>query len=151
MKEQAEGLQTEIEYIKAILIDKTNAKPEEDDNVSCAPSEKELKDYSGKLQAELLNSDQTIAIQKAMNLPKEHIRFKKLDADPTAKLQTPGAVAKKKISLVGADGSKPPLKLTTKGPIKIIPKDQGDPRASATGLPLKIGERRSSQVKMTML
>ena len=57
MKEQAEGLQSEIEDIKGILLNKTAAKPEEDDAVSCAPSEKELKDYSSKLQAELLNSD----------------------------------------------------------------------------------------------
>lgn len=87
-----------------------------------------------------------------MNLPKDHIRFKKLDVDPTAKLQTPGAGAKKKISLVGTESSKPPLKLTTKGPIKIIPKDQADPRASSAAHPLKIGEKRpSSQVKMAML
>ena len=119
--------------------------------MSCAPSEKELKDYSSKLQAELLNSDRTISIQKAMNLPKDHVRFKKLETDPTAKLQTPGAAGKKKISLVGADGSKPPLKLTTKGPIKIIAKDQADPRASTAAHPLKTGEKRpSSQVKMAI-
>lgn len=88
-----------------------------------------------------------------MNLPKDHIRFKKLDADPIAKLQTPGAAAKKKLSLVGADSSKPPLKLATKGPIKIIPKDPADPTATtaATTHPLKIAEKRpSSQIKLSL-
>jgi len=58
----------------------------DDDVVSCAPSEKELKEYSSRLQDQLLRSDQTIKIQQAMNLPKDHVRFKKLDTDPTAKL-----------------------------------------------------------------
>lgn len=62
MKEQAEGLQAEIEDIKAMLIAETAANADDDGGLSCAPSEKELKDYSSKLQAELLNSDQTIKI-----------------------------------------------------------------------------------------
>jgi hypothetical protein len=86
MKEQAEGLQQEIEEVKAILINKTKADGAEDDNLSCAPSEQDLKEYSSKLQEELLNSDQTIKIQKAINLPKDHVRFKKLDADPLSRL-----------------------------------------------------------------
>lgn len=87
-----------------------------------------------------------------MNVPKDHIRFKKLDSDPIAKLGTPGAVAKKKINLTGTDGSKPPLKLAAKGPIKILPKDSGDGKVAntaTTSQPLTLEKRPSSQAKLS--
>jgi hypothetical protein len=57
-----------------------------------------------------------------MNIPKDHIRFQKFNDDPTIKLTTPGAGTKTKIAALGGEVSKPPLKLTTKGPIKMIPR-----------------------------
>ena len=61
MNEQAEGLQLEIEEIKSNLIRQTNKAG--DDNIGNAtPSEKDIKDYKSKLEAQLLNSEQTIKI-----------------------------------------------------------------------------------------
>lgn len=49
MKEQAEGLQSEIDEVQKLIMEST-MKPE----VEQAPSQKDLKDYSSKLQSELL-------------------------------------------------------------------------------------------------
>ena len=62
MKEQADGLQQETEELKTLLM-KQSAAEGDDDVTSCAPSEKELKEYSSRLQDQLLHSDQTIKIQ----------------------------------------------------------------------------------------
>ena len=62
MLEQAEGLTQETEDIKKWLMDAGNqkAKPEVKDE---APSQKELKEYTSKLQEEFLKSDQTIKVR----------------------------------------------------------------------------------------
>lgn len=125
MNEQAEGLQNEIEDIKTKLMNSTNEQQESENRLNSVPSEKELKDYSSKLEAQLLNSEKTIKIHKTMNIPKDHIRFQKINEDPTIKLTTPGASIKAKVAGLG-DVSKPPLKLSTKGPIKMIPRSQID-------------------------
>ena len=51
MNEQAEGLQSEIEDIKTKLMNSTNEQQESENQLNAVPSEKELKDYSSKLEA----------------------------------------------------------------------------------------------------
>lgn len=64
-------------------------------------------------------------------IPKDPVKFGKLEQDPLAKLENPAAVSTlkpiPKFTKMPADmgGAKPPLKLSTKGPIKIIPRDLG--------------------------
>mmetsp|Transcript_16078 Transcript_16078/g.27144 ORF Transcript_16078/g.27144 Transcript_16078/m.27144 type:complete len:86 (+) Transcript_16078:874-1131(+) len=50
-------------------------KSEEEEELDClsqAPSQKDLKDYSNKLQEEFLQSDRVIKIHQTMNIPKDH-------------------------------------------------------------------------------
>ena len=82
------------------------------------PSQKDLKDYSNKLQSEFLKSDEMIKVQKAMSIPKDHKKFV-VRQDPLASLGTPGSI------------NKPPLKLSTRGSIKVLPRaavDQSSPQ-----------------------
>ena len=57
MKEQQDGLQAEIDEMKNQIYN-DNSEPKEP--LSSTPSQKDLKDYSTKLQAEFLQSDQLI-------------------------------------------------------------------------------------------
>ena len=70
MREQAETLRNEVESLQDNLIhetfNKNNSDEDEDDMLSASPSAKELKEYAGKLQEELLKSDQNIRRQKAL-------------------------------------------------------------------------------------
>ena len=75
MREQADSLRNEVEGLQENLIhetfNKNNGDEDEDDMLRASPSAKELKEYAGKLQEELLQSDQNIRRQKALqtNLP----------------------------------------------------------------------------------
>ena len=64
MKEQADSLRNEVEALQDNLIhetfNKNNDDEDEDDMLRASPSAKELKEYAGKLQEELLQSDQNI-------------------------------------------------------------------------------------------
>jgi hypothetical protein len=66
MQEQADGLSQEIEELQQLLM----ASTEKPKSVAEAPSQRELKEYTSKLEDELLRSDQTIKVQKAMNVPR---------------------------------------------------------------------------------
>lgn len=100
MKEQAESLNQEIDEVQKLILESSMK------TIPVVPSQKELKDYSQKLQDELLQSDQNIKIQKAMNVPKTGDRFN----------ATPGHAPAKTL------GATQPLKLPPKGTaLKALP------------------------------
>ena len=109
----------------------TEQQQQNENELKSVPTEKDLKDYSNKLESQLLESDQTIKIQKAMILPKNYIKFTKIQQDPIAKLNAPGSAIKPvNITKIVAQGdfneqiSKPQLKVSNKAPIKIISRDK---------------------------
>ena len=93
-----------------------------------------------------------------MNIPKDHQRFR-VDNDPTAKLEAPGTGLKAKILKAGGtEMSKPPLKISAKGPIKIIQRDNMDSNSvinSQRGINQASGsaldQRPGSSMKMKLL
>ena len=60
MNEQADGLQNEIDDLQGFIMKSSNTEDEQKSTPS--PTQKDLKDYSNKLQDEFLNSDQNIKV-----------------------------------------------------------------------------------------
>ncbi len=65
MQEQAEGLKAEISQLQELIM-KSNEDPPEDE-LNSSPSQKDLMDYSKKLETALVESDQALKVQKALS------------------------------------------------------------------------------------
>lgn len=94
-------MKAEITEVKNLIMQSNSSR---DPAEIIVPSQKDLKDYSSKLQQEYLKSDQTVKVKKLMNkAPPEGIKL----------FQSSSTMSK-------------PLKLTKKGPIKVLKQESVD-------------------------
>lgn len=159
MKEQQDGLQAEINEMKNIIYEE-NTEPKEP--LSTTPSQKDLKDYSTKLQAEYLQSDQLIKQQKALTsgIPDDHkgsfVIKDKISALPTPvrgigsrKLEAltemkPTTSTKDRVLKI----NKGPLKLKA-GNVDLSPNKEDETKKSGNIIKFKM-KRADSAVKRTI-
>lgn len=98
MNEQAKCLDKEADALRDLLMEPDPAELEES---SAPPTEKDLKDYTHKLQDTFLKSEDTVRVHKAMEeVPKNRKQFFAAQADPLSELRVPGTtkITKEKIS-----------------------------------------------------